>query len=82
MNDLIPGTRYTRNGIRFTVQFVEGDWVYGVRFRADVTPEEINRIIDDGGEPPGYLGNCRVRREDFAKEVAGAAVEFPAPVEV
>lgn len=80
MSEPIPGTSYTRNGIQFTVQFVERGCVYGVRYRADVALEEINAAIDAGREPPGYLGNCRISLEDFDSEVAGASVELPSPL--
>ena len=72
MSDPQPGDRYTRNGVRFTVQFVDAAQVYGVRYRADVSPEDANRALAEGREPEGYMGNCRISREKFAEEVEGA----------
>lgn len=69
------GDRYTAKGVRFTVQFVAAGWVYGVRYVARLAPAAIHAAIDAGYDPPGYLGNCRVRLADFAAEVAGAVRE-------
>lgn len=66
----VPGESFTKNGKRFTVQFVENNTVYGVMYKDDAP------VYDDseyhGEYPPGYLDNYRISIEDFELAVADA----------
>src|SRR3990167_7487556 len=67
-----PGSKWTKNGIEFTIHAVENGQVYGVRYREDDTDDSSLYLPpDEWTIPTGCLGPVRITLEDFWKAVEG-----------